>query len=148
MIPLATSRRREQVAAFAARALHHLRLLGPLSSAAAWARRRPAFQVLCYHRVNDDGDPFFPAVPTAVFEQHMAWIARTFEVLTVEALAEHLQRGTLPRHALAITFDDGYRDNYAHAYPILRRYGATATFYVVTEAIGGGLAWGSVVLRW
>jgi peptidoglycan/xylan/chitin deacetylase (PgdA/CDA1 family) len=108
-----------------------------MTAVACRARRQPAFQVLAYHRVNDEGDPFFPAVPTAVFEAHMAWVSRHFVVLTVEALAERLGRGTLPRNALAITFDDGYRDNLTHAAPILARYGLPATVFLTTGFIGG-----------
>ncbi|HXG02812.1 MAG TPA: polysaccharide deacetylase family protein [Candidatus Binatia bacterium] len=132
---------RGRLTMLAARNLHRLGLLGPLTAAACHTRR-PAFQILCYHRVNDDGDPFFPAVPTAVFERHMAWVARHFVVLTVEALVERLQRGTLPRNALAVTFDDGYRDNLTHAAPILARYGLPATVFLATGFIGSGeIAW-------
>jgi peptidoglycan/xylan/chitin deacetylase (PgdA/CDA1 family) len=129
--------RQARLTALAARALHRAGLLGPLTHAACRARRPAAFQILSYHRVNDEGDPFFPAVPTAVFEAHMAWVARHFVVLTVEALVERLARGTLPRNALAITFDDGYRDNLTHAAPILSRYGLPATVFLTTGFIGG-----------
>jgi peptidoglycan/xylan/chitin deacetylase (PgdA/CDA1 family) len=132
---------RVRLTALAARALYRSGLLGPLTAAACHARR-PAFPVLSYHRVNDEGDPFFPAVPTAVFERRMAWVARHYVVLTVEALVERLQRGTLPRNALAITFDDGYRDNLTHAAPILARYGLPATVFLATGFIGTSeIAW-------
>jgi peptidoglycan/xylan/chitin deacetylase (PgdA/CDA1 family) len=86
--------------------------------------------------VNDDGDPFFPALPTGVFERHMAHVARHYRVMTVEALVERMRRGGLPRNAVAITFDDGYRDNLTHAAPILLRYGLAATVFLATGFIG------------
>jgi peptidoglycan/xylan/chitin deacetylase (PgdA/CDA1 family) len=117
---------------------------GGLSRALAWAvaytDRRPAFPILTYHRINDDDDPFFPAVPTAVFDRHMAHVARTYRVMTVEALVERMQRGGVPRNALAITFDDGYRDNLTHAAPILLRHGLPATIFLATGFVGSGEA--------
>ncbi|MGH7303982.1 MAG: polysaccharide deacetylase family protein [Candidatus Rokuibacteriota bacterium] len=101
-----------------------------------YARPGAAFPILGYHRVNDDHDPFFPSLPSAVFESHMAYLARSYRVLTVESLVERMQQGTVPRNAIAITFDDGYRDNLAHAAPILARYGLPATIFLTTGLIG------------
>ena len=120
--------------------LYHTGLIRPLSMALGYAGRTQAFQVLTYHRVNDDRDPFFPAVSTDVFERRLAYIARTYRVLTVEELIERMQRGALPRNALAITFDDGYRDNLTYAAPILARYGLPATIFLATGLIGTAAA--------
>ena len=92
--------------------------------------------MLSYHRVNDDGDVFLPALPTAVFERQMAFVARTYVVLTIEDLVERMGRDELPANALAITFDDGYRDNFTHAAPILARYGLPATVFLASGLIG------------
>jgi peptidoglycan/xylan/chitin deacetylase (PgdA/CDA1 family) len=105
-------------------------------SALVGRARRGAFQILTYHRVNDEQDPFFSAVPTRVFQAQMAWVSRTCRVLTVEALVERLRRGDLPRRAVAITFDDGYRDTLTHAAPILARHGLPATVFLATGFIG------------
>src|SRR5262249_15548612 len=83
-----TAARRATVARWVEPALHRGRLLQPLAAAVGYARRRPAFPILNYHRVNDDGDAFFPAVPTAVFERHVAYLARAYRVMTVEELVE------------------------------------------------------------
>jgi peptidoglycan/xylan/chitin deacetylase (PgdA/CDA1 family) len=116
--------------------------MAPLSAAASLVRKARSFQILTYHRVNDDGDPFFPSLPTEVFERHMAWIARHYRVLPVEALVDRLNEDTLPSNALAITFDDGYRDNLTHAAPILARYRLPATIFLTTGLIGSdSLSW-------
>ncbi len=131
-----TDARRPSLVRAVATGLHHSGLLVPLSRAVGHARRGPAFPILTYHRVNDDGDPFFSALPTAVFERQMRHVARAYRVLPLEDLVERLQRGGLPRNALAITFDDGYRDNLTHAAPILARLGLPATIFLATGFIG------------
>jgi peptidoglycan/xylan/chitin deacetylase (PgdA/CDA1 family) len=117
--------------------IYHGRLTRALALVAAHVGP-PAFPILTYHRVNDEGDPFFPALPTPVFERHMAHVARHYRVLTVEALVERMRRSDVPRNALAITFDDGYRDNLTHAAPILARHGLPATVFLATGLIGNG----------
>lgn len=119
----------------ASSALYHSGLIGPIARGVAQVRRRPRLPILVLHRVNDDNDPFMASLPTAIFAARMAHIARHYTVLTVEDLAARLQEGRVPRNALAITFDDGYRDNLTHAAPILRRLGLPATIYLVTGHI-------------
>src|SRR5262245_22787137 len=121
-----------------ARGLHHARLSWPLSVAVGYASRRATFPILSFHRINDEGDPFFPSLSTEVFARQMAFVARAYVVLTVEELAERMRQNAVPRNALAITFDDGYRDNLTHAAPILARHGLPATVFVVTGSMESG----------
>lgn len=121
---------------WAAAALHATGALRLLAGAAGYARRAPAFPILTFHRVNDDGDPFFPSVPAAVFEAQMVYLAGAYRVLPLEDLVERMRRGGLPRNAVAITFDDGYRDNLTHAAPILARHGLPATIFLSTGFVG------------
>lgn len=127
---------RRSVARWTATLLYRAGLLRPLALATGYARRSAGFQILIYHRVNDDRDPFFPSMPTEVFDRHMAYVARTYRVLTVEALVERMRCGRVPRNALAITFDDGYRDTLTHAAPILARYKLPATVFLATGFVG------------
>ena len=78
------------------------------------------FLVLCYHRVNDSGHPFFGGTPTALFREQMQVLREGFAVLFLDELVERAASEDVPANAVAITFDDGYRDNYANAFPILR----------------------------
>jgi peptidoglycan/xylan/chitin deacetylase (PgdA/CDA1 family) len=111
-------------------------MLGPLTVAASYGRGRQQFPVLVFHRVNDEQDPFFPSLPTAVFAERMKHIAEQYVVLTVEDLADRVRRRNVPRRALAVTFDDGYRDSLTHAAPVLARYGLPATIFLTTGYIG------------
>lgn len=109
-------------------------------------RRSRNIQILTYHRVNDERDPFFPAIPTAVFESQMTYLASHFNVCSLEEALERMKKKDIPENAVVITFDDGYRDNYLNAFPILKRLGIPATIFLATDAIGSGRTlWHDVV---
>jgi peptidoglycan/xylan/chitin deacetylase (PgdA/CDA1 family) len=115
-------------------------------------RRKQAgcFQVLTYHRVNPNGSRFeIDTVPPDVFESHARCLAEHFSVLTIEEIVARLRDNQpLPPRCAAITFDDGYADNFTFAHPILKAYGLQATFYLTTGSIGSGkVLWFDRVLR-
>ena len=97
-------------------------------------REGPTARILYYHRVNDDRDPFFPAMSTGLFEREMEFVARHYKVISLDRLMEHLDASD-PETVLTITFDDGYQDNFNHAFPILQRYGLPATIFLTTGSI-------------
>jgi peptidoglycan/xylan/chitin deacetylase (PgdA/CDA1 family) len=76
------------------------------------------------------------ALPTRVFERQVQYLARHYVVLPVDDLVERLGGSGVPRNAVAITFDDGYRDTLTDAAPILARYGLPATVFLATGFIG------------
>ncbi len=113
-------------------------------------RARSCFPILTYHRVNRAEDPFaIDMLPAKVFEDQMRCVARNYTVLSLEEIVACLANGrSLPVNCLAITFDDGYADNYHFAYPILKSLGLPATFFLTTDAIGSGMVlWFDQVLR-
>lgn len=96
--------------------------------------------ILTYHRVlpmkEIERYPFRAmAMRRDLFEAQIAHLARGYTVLALPDAVRLLHAGRLPRRAVAITFDDGYRDNYTHAWPILTKYEVPATFFVVTGAL-------------
>jgi peptidoglycan/xylan/chitin deacetylase (PgdA/CDA1 family) len=99
-------------------------------------RAEPAARILYYHRVNDDADPFFPAMPIRVFEQQMRFLSSYHKVFSLTELLDRLESGT-PGTSVAITFDDGYQDNHDNALPVLRRYSLPATVFLTTGSIDG-----------
>jgi peptidoglycan/xylan/chitin deacetylase (PgdA/CDA1 family) len=76
-------------------------------------------------------------VDTAVFNQQMSYLAQhQYAVISLAALVDALQgRGTVPDRAVVITFDDGWETQYDCAFPILKRLGFTATFFVYPSPI-------------
>jgi len=94
------------------------------------------FQVVGYHKVSPDPHPFFEPVEPGIFEQQMQFLKDCYNVLELQDLVNRSRRGDLPERAVAITFDDGYRDNYDYAFPILKRLGLPATIFVATAAVG------------
>jgi peptidoglycan/xylan/chitin deacetylase (PgdA/CDA1 family)/CelD/BcsL family acetyltransferase involved in cellulose biosynthesis len=105
----------------------------------AWPERRtqPGCQILLYHRINDDRDPFVPSMPVDQFRLQMEYVARNFEIVTLDDIAQGCIT-TADRHHVAITFDDGYRDNFTSAFPILKDLGLPATIFLATGHIGTG----------
>lgn len=101
-------------------------------------RRARSLQILAYHQVNDEHDAFFPATPVAVFARQMEHLASRFTVLPLDVAVEAVRRDDLPDNAVAVTFDDGYKDNYLNAYPILSALKIPATIFLATDAIGSG----------
>lgn len=93
-------------------------------------------QILTYHRVNDEHDPFFPAVPVRVFTEQIEYLASHFPICSLAEAVEQLKRKDVPENLLVITFDDGYRDNYLHAFPVLKKFSVPATIFLATAAIG------------
>ena len=105
--------------------------------------------ILFYHRVLPSTDPLFPDETTAqVFTRHVAALARFFNVLPLDMAVARLANGTLPPRAACVTFDDGYRDNYSIALPILRRYGMPATFFIASGYVAESRPmWNDVVIE-
>lgn len=65
----------------------------------------------------------------------MEALRRHFTVLPLTELAERARLRELPKNGLAVTFDDGYRDNYTNAFPVLRELGLSATIFLTTDAL-------------
>ena len=101
----------------------------------------PAVRILAYHRVNPRYE--FPSdVPLTSledFEEEIRYLTRKYRVIPLMELCRNLTNpDRIPSDAVVITFDDGYRDNYRYAYPILQKYGAPATIFLATGHIGSG----------
>jgi len=79
-------------------------------------------------------------VDTAMFRQQMFYlVANDFTVVPLSAVVDAVQgRGSVPPHAVAITFDDGWLSQFDNALPILEQLHFTATFFIVTHQVGEG----------
>lgn len=104
--------------------------------------------ILIFHRVLAQPDPLFPSEATVQsFDWQMALLKSLFNVLPLTEAVSRLKAGTLPERAAAITFDDGYADNYTHALPILQKHGLHATFFIATAYLDGGRMFNDTVIE-
>jgi peptidoglycan/xylan/chitin deacetylase (PgdA/CDA1 family) len=91
------------------------------------------------------------SVSPSDFEQQLLFLKQEgYESIGLQDLALHLTRGkALPDKPVILTFDDGYRDAYTNVFPLLRRFGFTATFFLVTAPIDAAnpdfLSWDQVI---
>ncbi len=104
--------------------------------------RKASLTVLTYHRIlplNDDRVQYEQPgmyVTPATFKQHLQWLQEHFSIMRLSdwlSAAQHQQ--ALPKHACAITFDDGWLDNYEFAFPALKAAQVPATIFVVENMI-------------
>src|SRR6187402_538826 len=93
--------------------------------------------VLMYHRVADiSADPWMLAVKPENFEQQLKLLKEKYNVIPVSELVYQISNNKLKRHNIAITFDDGYNDNYINAIPALEKYRCPASFFIATKFSG------------
>jgi peptidoglycan/xylan/chitin deacetylase (PgdA/CDA1 family) len=138
--PRRARRWRTQVKTALASTISRTHELG-LAEALARGPERPL--ILGYHRVVDDYTAIarqeMPSMLTSreMFERHLDVVGRHFRFASLDEIGEHLASGEpFTERVAAVTFDDGYRDNYQHAFPILQRKGIPAAVFVVTDLVG------------
>ncbi|MDP8236311.1 MAG: polysaccharide deacetylase family protein [Candidatus Erginobacter occultus] len=103
--------------------------LGPLSSSPA------PVPILLYHSLDGSGSDL--SLSPEKFRRQMAWLHRHgWRVLTLSGYAAALKGGTLRPPAAVITFDDGYKNFFAQARPVLDRYGFKATIFIAADFVG------------
>jgi peptidoglycan/xylan/chitin deacetylase (PgdA/CDA1 family) len=98
------------------------------------AGRAPAGRVavLCYHSVHPTKDRTKgnACVPPDLFEQQLLWLKEHCDLIPFRQVTEVVRQAGRTRPAVAITFDDGYADNYEHAFPLLRAHAVPVTIFV------------------
>lgn len=102
--------------------------------------------ILQYHHVGTN-TPRVTSVNLDEFRAHMDYLRdNSFTVLPLEDIVTTLRNGdSLPGRSAAITFDDGYRNNYDAAYPLLREYGWPFTLFISSDLVGSNDA---LYLNW
>lgn len=94
--------------------------------------------VLLYHRVARAAhDHWKLSVSPQHFEEQLQ-VLQHYNVMPLPELAQHWGNNKLPRKSVAISFDDGYIDNYTTARPLLEKYNLPATFFITNGSIGTG----------
>ncbi len=99
---------------------------------------REAVPILEYHGIGDAGGwskSLF--VSTETFEKHLQYLHDNgYRMVSVKEMGEAFAEGKSTTKMVVLTFDDGYLDNYTNVLPLLKKYGATATFFIVHSKIG------------
>ena len=106
------------------------------------AEREARVPILMYHHISvpppdaDDVRRDLSVTPQD-FEDQLRYLKKAgYHSITLSDLIYYLATGKrLPRKPIILTFDDGYRDNYTHAYPLLKKYGFVGTFFLITAPI-------------
>jgi peptidoglycan/xylan/chitin deacetylase (PgdA/CDA1 family) len=102
------------------------------------ASQKPVLGIFSYHRVLAKKDPLEPDYPDAQeFSRQIASAKSLFKILPLEDAVEEIRSGKAKQHMAAITFDDGYADNYHVALPVLRHHKVPATIFVATAYLNG-----------
>ncbi|MCJ7443531.1 MAG: polysaccharide deacetylase family protein [Methanotrichaceae archaeon] len=100
--------------------------------------------ILIYHGVGQNQENWMhPSINEKIFETQINYIKRRYKVISLKSLVSlNQEKKPLPKKAAIITFDDGYKNIYKYAYPILRKYNIPATIFLTTGVIGtGDLLW-------
>ena len=104
-------------------------------------RHRTAL-ILYYHSVADDPQEFSAYINTAIaieterFRRHMQLLCKRYHPVTLDEIRRWLAGETeLPPRSVAVTFDDGFADNYAVAAPVMEEYGIRGTFYLTAHSV-------------
>ncbi len=92
--------------------------------------------IVAFHRIQDAPDAYGLSTSVGMLERHCRFFMRHFEVTSLRELVDRVGRGVTVNRTLAITFDDGYRDNFENAAPVLEELRLPATFFVVSQWMG------------
>ena len=121
-------------------------LKGAVASSAGWPLASLLFRergvtVLMYHRVTRAGAPF-EGLDIVLFREQMRWLRRQCTPIRPEEFLQHARKPGWKRPPVLVTFDDGFRDYYDNAFPVLEELGIPAVVFVATAFIdNGGLLW-------
>lgn len=108
-----------------------------------WHHREGSLLILTYHRILPPSDPGYRfeqpgmVVHPDTFEMHLRTLNEYFQLVSLPDWVDKARNGqALPHKACAITFDDGWRDNFQYAYPLLQATHTPATIFLVSNFIG------------
>lgn len=92
--------------------------------------------VIMYHYIRDSVNNSLVVTPQKFDKQMKYLFDNGYTTLTMDELYSfNGDNMPIPKKSVVITFDDGYRDNYENAYPILKKYHFNATIFVITDSI-------------
>ena len=114
----------------------------------SWFSPRYTVPILMYHNIGYEKGSFF--VSPENFAKQMEYIKKNgYEVITLDELVVGIKnKKTFRKNKVVITFDDGYRDNFQYAFPVLRKFGFSATIFIISDFAGKSFNTGKEFLTW
>ena len=104
------------------------------------AYRRNSAPILLYHAVGEPVEIEWPPsliLSASLFEEHLKYLAQEgYRVVSVAQLTDILRSNGNLEKVVAMSFDDGYKNNHSDALPLLKKYNAKASFYIVDRDVG------------
>ncbi len=114
-----------------------------------FVRQQYMFPIIMYHSILPEapkGDVLVVSVDT--FEKQMSFFKRhNYNMVTLSSVKDYIfKKKKIPSRAVALTFDDGNKDNYTYAFPILKKYSFPATIFIIVSEVGapGRLGWDEI----
>ncbi|MCU0611720.1 MAG: polysaccharide deacetylase family protein [Candidatus Eisenbacteria bacterium] len=106
-------------------------------------RWKDGSMILYGHRVTGDDEGYLAGLSPAHLEGQITYLKKHYRFISLSELVACLrEQRPVPRMSVVLTFDDGFRDNYLHAFPILKRHGVPATVFLTTGSVTlGRLPW-------
>ena len=91
-----------------------------------------------YHYIRNLRNTRYPDIKgldVELFEEQILYFKKNYNIISLKELLECLDnKKELPQSAVLLTFDDGYKDHYTYAFPILMKYDLTGVFYIPTKS--------------
>lgn len=112
------------------------------SGLTTWLRQNRPWHgavILYGHRIIEREEGFFGGIPAQLFERQLAYLSENYNLIRFSELVEYIQKGNpIPPNSITLTFDDGFRDNYSSAFPLLVKYSVPATIFLCADCIQRG----------
>ncbi len=96
--------------------------------------------IIDYHRISERPSSLYLEMDVQVFERHIRHLSKNYKIIPVDEFVDRFLNKKSVGGYVSLTFDDGFKDNYTHAFPVLRKYNAPATVFLITDCIEKGKA--------
>ncbi len=106
------------------------------------AKKDIKIPILCYHSVGPSKNYEGDSTSARMFEEHLKFLNKNNTIISLDKAVDIISGKVSSdiKNPVVITFDDGYMDNYEIAFPLLKKYKAHATIFVVTSFIDGKIS--------
>lgn len=102
-----------------------------------YAKNQYVVPIIMYHNIDGNSASSRLSVSPKSFKAQMNFLkSRHYNVVKLEDMSRMVKESRFPPKTIAITFDDGYENNYVNAYPVLKEVGLPATIFVIPAMIG------------